>query len=231
MEREDLARWLAEGHSVEEIARRVGKHPSTVAYWVEKYGLSSAHAQKHAPRGALSRERLEALVERDLTVRQIATELGRSPTSIRYWLQRHGLKTTYAARATRTKAIGPDRVLVICHEHGTTEHVVREDGRPRCARCAADSVTRWRRRAKQILVAEAGGRCSTCGYDRCLAALTFHHLDPATKRFGVGGRGLARSMAALREEVAKCVLLCANCHAEVEVGARQLEPEMRREVA
>jgi transposase len=222
MERGLLEGWIAEGLSVEEIGRRVGKHASTVSYWLEKYGLRSAYADKHAARGGVTREQLEALIARDLTVRQIAEELRRSATSVRYWLRRHGLETSYTARATRTIGIGPERILVICQEHGESEHIVREDGRPRCARCAARSVTRWRRRMKQILVDEAGGRCATCGYDRCLAALTFHHLDPASKRFGLGGRGLARSLDALREEAAKCVLLCANCHAEVESGVREV---------
>jgi hypothetical protein len=83
-------------------------------------------------------------------------------------------------------------------------------------------VTTWRRRAKRILVEEAGGCCRLCGYDRCVAALHLHHLDPGTKRFGLGGRGLARALDSLREEAAKCVLLCSNCHAEVEAGISRL---------
>jgi hypothetical protein len=57
-----------------------------------------------------------------------------------------------------------------------------------------------------------------CGYDRCARALEFHHLDPAEKRFSLANRGLSRAIAVLREEAAKCVLLCSNCHAEVEDG-------------
>jgi hypothetical protein len=41
---------------------------------------------------------------------------------------------------------------------------------------------------KEILVAEAGGSCLICGYDRYAGALQFHHLDPATKSFGLGLR-------------------------------------------
>ncbi len=67
-------------------------------------------------------------------------------------------------------------------------------------------------------MAEAGGGCAACGYDRHLGALEFHHVDPATKRFGLGNEGVTRSIAAMRSEAAKCVLLCANCHAEVEAG-------------
>jgi hypothetical protein len=57
-----------------------------------------------------------------------------------------------------------------------------------------------------------------CGYSRCQQALQFHHLDPATKRFHLGHNGVCRSLTKSRAEAKKCVLLCANCHAEVEAG-------------
>jgi hypothetical protein len=160
-----------------------------------------------------------------MSVREIAAEVGRSPTTVRYWLQRHGLQTTtLARRAARRSAAasGQRRVPGVCRLHGEAEHVLRADGRPRCARCATEAVTRWRRRAKAILVAEAGGRCQCCGYHGSLRALEFHHLDPSEKRFGLGGRGLTRSLETLREEAAKCVLVCSNCHAELEAGMRRL---------
>jgi transposase len=219
VDREPLERWLADGLSIEEIARRVGRHPSTVSYWIGKYGLRSSYAAKHSPRGAIGRAELADLVARDMTVRQISAELGRSATTVRYWLKRYGLATSPSARRRRA---GNPRILAICPIHGEWEHIVRDDGSPACARCRLDSVTRWRRRAKQILVAEAGGRCCCCGYDRCVAALAFHHVDPATKRFQLGGRGLARALDVLREEAAKCVLVCSNCHAELETGVRTL---------
>ena len=43
------------------------------------------------------------------------------------------------------------------------------------------------------------------------------------KRFSVAGRGVTRSLADAREEAKKCVLLCSNCHAEVEAGVRSLQ--------
>jgi hypothetical protein len=69
-----------------------------------------------------------------------------------------------------------------------------------------------------VLVTEAGGACVICGYRRHPAALQFHHLEPEEKSFGLGRSGVTRSIAAAREEATKCVLLCANCHAEVEAG-------------
>jgi hypothetical protein len=70
---------------------------------------------------------------------------------------------------------------------------------------------------KKKLVTQFGGACKLCGYSRCLEALVFHHLDPATKLFELSGAH-SRSQAALQSEVAKCVLLCANCHSEVHTG-------------
>jgi len=68
---------------------------------------------------------------------------------------------------------------------------------------------------KLRLVMEAGGRCSKCGYGRNLAALVWHHLDPRRKEFQLDLRSLSnRSERDIQRELAKCVLLCANCHAE-----------------
>lgn len=63
-----------------------------------------------------------------------------------------------------------------------------------------------------------GGKCTICGYSKYVGALDFHHLDPTTKSFGLANRGLTKSMKVLTEEAQKCVLLCANCHREVEAG-------------
>jgi 5-methylcytosine-specific restriction endonuclease McrA len=71
---------------------------------------------------------------------------------------------------------------------------------------------------KEILVEEAGGRCALCGYDRYVGALQFHHLDPREKDFALAAEGLTRALDLARAEASKCVLLCANCHAEVQAG-------------
>ena len=76
---------------------------------------------------------------------------------------------------------------------------------------------------KQILVKEAGGRCVLCGYDAYAGALQFHHLDPSAKAFAVSINGLTFGIESIREEAKKCVVLCANCHAEVEAGLMTLD--------
>jgi transposase len=221
MDRDWLAARLEAGESIEAIAREVAKHPSTVAHWVNKHGLRSRHTERHAPRGGLSREQLEPLIERGLTIRQIAEELDRSTATVRHWLRRYGLKTRVAQRVRRDGSTAPE-VVRDCPRHGWTWfRRVGAQSHYRCAQCVIDAVTNARRRVRTILIEEAGGRCLLCGYDSNPAALQFHHVDRATKDFTLRN-GDTRSLERMRAEAAKCVLLCANCHAEVESGAAQL---------
>ena len=52
-----------------------------------------------------------------------------------------------------------------------------------------------------------------CGYAKSKRALVFHHRDPKDKKFGIGA-GHSRSWNEIQRELDKCLLLCANCHAE-----------------
>lgn len=218
MEREWLAAQVAAERSIEDIAREVGKDPSTVGYWVRKYGLRSTHSERHAPRGGISRETLEALVAEGLTQAQIAGRLEVGGSTVRHWLKRHELRTQRAHDVAAFVA-GQGIVMRQCQTHGWADFVVTGSARRlRCRQCRTAHVSKRRRRVKQILVTEAGGRCVVCGYDRYFGALHFHHLEPTAKAFALSDAGLARSLAAARVEAQKCVLLCGNCHAEVESG-------------
>jgi transposase-like protein/transcription elongation factor Elf1 len=226
MDRSHLESLLAAGCSLDDIGRRTGRHASTVAYWVEKHGLQAAGHHRHAPRGGLGRDLLADLVERGFTVAEITAQVDRSATTVRYWLRFHGLATTRAARLRAGGAPAAARPVVVvrdCPHHGASEHALRGT-RYRCRRCSSEAVSRYRRDVKRRLVAEAGGSCRLCGYSTCMAALEFHHADPSTKRFSLSLKGVARAYDTVREEAAKCVLLCANCHAEVEAGVSILPP-------
>jgi hypothetical protein len=93
----------------------------------------------------------------------------------------------------------------------------------RCKRCVGEAVTRRHQKVRRTLIAEAGGCCLVCGNDRCLINLHFHHVDPGLKSFALTtARG--KSLAACREEARKCVLVCANCHGEIEAGLIESPP-------
>jgi hypothetical protein len=220
--------WLAErlevGASIEAIAREVDRDPSTVSYWARKHGLTSPHAERHAARGPLERELLTEIVACDLSVRDMAHLFERSPASIRHWLRQHGLETARASRLRVSRTAlpsdaGPD--LRMCPDHGPTPFVLDRDGYKRCRRCRVEAVMRRRARVRSMLIAEAGGACVICGFDGHAAALQFHHVDSGQKSFTIRN-GDTRSLERMRQEASKCVLLCANCHAQVEAGAADL---------
>lgn len=71
---------------------------------------------------------------------------------------------------------------------------------------------RWALRKKAILVQYKGGKCAKCGYDKCIEALHFHHVDPSQKEFSVCSASY--SIDRLKKEADKCILLCSNCHIE-----------------
>jgi transposase-like protein len=222
MNKDWLAARLEAGDSIEAIAREVDRDPSTVAYWVNAHGLRSRHAERHAARGPIDREDLETLIRVGMSIRQIARELERSPTTVRHWLRHYGLRTAAAQRVRRDGSTAPE-VVRDCPRHGWTWfRRVGSQTHYRCARCVVEAVTDRRRKIKEILVDEAGGECSACGYRDCVGVLQFHHVDPATKRFHLGREGVTRSIERARAEARKCILLCANCHAEVELGFRVL---------
>jgi hypothetical protein len=94
---------------------------------------------------------------------------------------------------------------------------------------------------KQRAVESKGAKCVVCGYDKCMRALEFHHLDPNRKSFTisafvaaslnqicVGGHfptsaDIEEIWKKVSRELKKCVLLCSNCHREVEDGMTELK--------
>lgn len=63
-----------------------------------------------------------------------------------------------------------------------------------------------------------GGACQRCGYEACLAALDFHHVNSQEKDGTVSNLATGRKWAEAEREADKCVLLCGNCHREYEHG-------------
>ncbi|MFM2383503.1 MAG: hypothetical protein RIQ72_75 [Candidatus Parcubacteria bacterium] len=88
------------------------------------------------------------------------------------------------------------------------------------------AVTKRRHKIKQMAIEYKGSKCLICNYSKHPGALELHHIDPKQKSFGIGQKGYTRSWQKVKEELDKCVLLCANCHREVEAGVTQLPEEI-----
>jgi predicted Zn-ribbon and HTH transcriptional regulator len=226
MDRTRLEELIARGATLQQIADGAGVHFSTLRRWLRRYGLTTQRmAVRETSRDArvsgaatlLRSCSRHGIVEHVRDVRgsyrcprcngeRVAQR--RRPRPRHVVRSRGGSVSTTLPRVTRT-----------CSRHGETTFAVRSDGRGyRRLRCRSEAVTRRRRRVKALLVQEAGGACVVCGYNHHPAALEFHHVDRADKAFAMSDGGVARSLRLAQAEAAKCVLLCANCHAEVEAG-------------
>jgi len=172
----------------------------------------------------VERASLETGIGEGLSIAQLAARFGCSKGSVRYWMGKYGLRTANPPKRAAppefvaARKAGLRSVIGRCCVHGSGRFVLEGSGYYRCVRCRAARVSDRRRKVKQILISEAGGACVLCGYRRSARALEFHHLDPASKGFALSSKGQARSLESLRAEATKCVLLCSNCHAEVEDG-------------
>lgn len=83
-----------------------------------------------------------------------------------------------------------------------------------CKRCTIGDTLKRQRKFKQKCIEYKGGKCETCGYSTCIAALEFHHKDPYKKDFGISRARLTSFTEVIKQELDKCVMLCANCHRE-----------------
>lgn len=59
--------------------------------------------------------------------------------------------------------------------------------------------------------------CIICGYNKCIRALDFHHINGKDKSFRLSLiRG--KSWKTILEEIKKCIMVCKNCHTEIHAG-------------
>lgn len=71
-------------------------------------------------------------------------------------------------------------------------------------------------------MASLGGRCEGCSRSFGVATFEFHHREAGAKEFAISTDGIPRPWEKIAAELAKCVMLCANCHREVHAGVREL---------
>lgn len=93
-----------------------------------------------------------------------------------------------------------------------------------------ETIKTYRQKRKSDLIYIMGEKCQICGYNKCDAALEFHHCNSNEKDFNLSN-GNCRSLEKDLHEARKCILLCANCHREVEYNNLKLNPVFDEEKA
>jgi hypothetical protein len=173
---------------------------------------------------------LKSFVDSKMSIREISKITNKGSTTIRYWLKKYDLKT-------ENKSFKEGYVL---------NPILKVDGRPvqNCSKCSIllteetgywrsskkiwqanckkchnkYSVERWQNNKKRA-VEYKGGKCERCGYDKCVDALEFHHINPTQKDKNFGNIKI-RKWETQKNELDKCICVCANCHREIHAELR-----------
>lgn len=111
----------------------------------------------------------------------------------------------------RQKIIGETRYCPICEKYKKFEEFyIRRKNKCSgwCRQCVAQNTIKRGRKFKLDCIAYKGGKCQNCGYDRCPAALDFHHRNPEEKEFSICKRyGGGKLNDKIKRELNKCSLL------------------------
>lgn len=113
------------------------------------------------------------------------------------------------------KRAGKDMTLPL--RQTSADKICRECSKPLNGKggwglCNAHYRQKRRRAIRSKCVELLGGCCQDCGGIFPLAVYDFHHIDSSLKDFSISDSFENKSIDAIAEEIAKCRLLCANCH-------------------
>lgn len=86
--------------------------------------------------------------------------------------------------------------------------------------CSSIRKKRYNKKRKFLVSYKKGLKCQVCGESDSVC-LVFHHRNPKEKDFYVGCSVSGYSLERIMKEIAKCDVLCANCHAKLHYKLRK----------
>lgn len=155
----------------------------------------------------MKKEIFISLIEKGFSTREIGKELDKSQTTVRYWLKKYNLKTCIFKKYSSLKI-----KCKYCKTIDNNQFYGRYN--TECKKCLNKRLYNLSRGKKIRAVIYKGGRCNNCGYNKCIAALDFHHLSPVEKDPNFNTM-LYWKWERIKKEIDNCVLLCSNCHREL----------------
>lgn len=161
---------------------------------------------------------LKEYVEAGLSTYKIAKKLNKGQSTIRYWLNKHNLKTeSNSLLKNKTERVCPKcSTTKTFEEFYTKRNTAGASGY--CKICTNLNTVERQRKFKINCVKYKGGECVYCTYNKCLSALEFHHLESNEKEFTISQLRLTKFEDKVKKELDKCILVCANCHREIHEG-------------
>lgn len=167
----------------------------------------------------LINDKIKLYVDLGYSIRRIAKEVELSATAVRYRLKLLNLKTCPSPEVCFGRI--SNKFCTICEAEltGLQTKYCSDKCKSQDPKNKGNSYSSQKLRGasrKRQLIEKLGGQCEVCGYSKNIAALCFHHKISKTKSFGLHAASLSnRSQESIDIEVAKCQLLCQNCHVEI----------------
>lgn len=169
----------------------------------------------------MNKEILEQYTNEYKTIEEMSQLLNKSKTTVRYWLEKFELKTK---NKVGPKPSNTEGKCVVCEKTTLNNKMYCSDN------CKAKNylinnpdkkiLINLKNQVKnqtfkQLAVNYKGGKCSICHYNKNLAALSFHHLNPKEKDLEISKFNRSNTLEKKHiDELDKCILLCENCHQE-----------------
>jgi hypothetical protein len=169
----------------------------------------------------MDKDLLVSYVEQGLSIYTIGKKFNKAPTTIRYWLKKYELKTknkSFKDGYHISNKLDKDNQFCSCCKIklNASNAYFRKNKQiyhPKCKNCLSKETKDSRKNNKERAIEYKGGCCSRCGYNKNIASLEFHHLNPLEKEI-TPSKLINRKWEILKKEIDKCVLLCSNCHKE-----------------
>jgi len=178
----------------------------------------------------MEREILEKFLEDGYSLNKISKETGKSLTTIRYWKDKYSLKSKYNTfREQKKNEYGEKRFCPKCQKGVDTKNFYQRRGKENsssyCKSCTNSTTLNRMSILKFKMIEYKGGCCVRCGYNKYQGALEFHHLDPKEKDFNPSHLKKYTFDDRIKNELDKCILVCANCHREIHDEIRKNKKE------
>lgn len=206
---QQIKNMLNEGESITHIAKVLQCNKSTVAYYSQKYGFHhSAAVGKRIEDAKLTREKAikqSKKAHKKKTIKRLNNSKER--VAIAKKIDRRQDRKDVIRQAVKIGLTSQEIVDMFGYPMSAVRYY-RED------RAKFKRTTIHRIKIKLKAIDYSGGECIICGYKKCRANLTFHHLDRKEKEIGIGS-GRSYGWEVTKREVDKTILICHNCHGEI----------------
>lgn len=172
----------------------------------------------------MDKEKLIEHIEDGKSTYEIAKAMNCGQTNVRHWLRKYGLNTKNKIFKNNDGRNGRNCVccgidllgnqLKFCSSGCKISYYYKQSPYKYSLK-TNDRQKRVSKERKLKLIEMKGGGCQSCGYNKNISALSFHHRNPENKTYGIDSRKLSNTTwESILIEVEKCDLLCLNCHAE-----------------